>query len=399
MTAHDSFLSYKEASQKLAAEHAKQKDVINELQSLLRQRDDFLAHVSHSLRTPLQAVLGYGELLQHTQRDDFPKHEYLTYLTEAARTMLTLLSDMPSFSHSEPSEWIAQPQGVNLGVIVPQLEGFFAYEAHKKRLEFSLAWDETIPSYLYADLYRIRQVMVILAHHALRATETGYVRVGFSLQDQSAHSATIQCTVEDSSEGQSRSQLDILTAPISNAKPFGRANNHLLLAQQGIEWLGGQLQIDEIDEKISRFHFLLELPILPEPIEQIDNFPSNKDWKQKKVLIADDHAMNRDMLRAMLHQLGIGAVETASSGVDAMAKCRSREFNLLLMDCQMPDMDGFTAARILKNNPDNHHMPIIGVSADVMKADKARCMAAGMEDMFPKPLQKATLEKILLKWL
>lgn len=394
--------SFEQASRKLAVMHAEQRSAIAELQAMLRQRDDFLAGISHQLRTPLSSIIGYSELLeQGANRAASVNEEYLHALQDAARTILSILGDMPSLSASSPASWIPQAKSVDLRILVPQLEGFFTYEAKKKGLSFHIGWDAAIPTALVADISRIRQVLLILAHNAIRFTDAGRVNIDFSLQGIEDKRAILRIAVQDTGIGIEEHRLHSLFNPVQEGRCFGRAGGNLLLAKQAIEWLGGKLQVVSDTASGSTFSFMLELPIAPPTAETINPLPAPRpttSFEKLRILIADDHAMNRDMLQAMLRKLGVYQVETASSGAEALSKCATNRYDLLLMDCQMPSMDGLTAARQLKNQLQTRKLPIIGITADVVKLDKAHCIAAGMEDTFTKPVSLATLSEILTRW-
>lgn len=394
---------YEEANRKLAAMHVQQQSMIADLHAQLQQREDFLARINHQLRTPLTAILGYSELMQ--QHSEIAHDVHLSSLHEAARSMLDVLCDMPQFKAAHPESWVTQARAVNLATLVPQMEGFFTYEAQKKNLSFSLHWDHTIPTLLIADFARIRQVLLILIHNAIRFTEQGSIVVNFALQETTQSHALVLCTVQDTGVGMAPQHWEVLfrTPPATEktAQRFGRAGTNLLLAKQAIEWMGSQLHIDSAPEKGSTFSFLLTLPIAPVGSVEVatKKLPPQQHRQQAAVLVADDHAMNREMLQNMLQKLHIGTVDVAAGGIDVLAKCRIRSYDLLILDCQMPDMDGFATSRLLKNLPTTRHMPIIGITADILKADKARCLAAGMDDAFTKPVYMDTLDTILSKWL
>lgn len=402
---HFELPSFEQASRKLAVMHAEQHNTIAELQAMLRQRDDFLANISHQLRTPLASIIGYSELLEHGQHSAAAANEeYLHALQDAARTILSIIGDMPTLAASSPAAWIPQAKPVDLRILVPQLEGFFTYEAKKKGLAFHISWDSAIPSPLVADVARIRQVLLILAHNAIRFTDAGRVNIDFSLQESQGKHAILRITVQDTGIGIEQARLHNLFQQTTERRRFGRAGSNLFLAKQAVEWLGAKLQVESETGKGSTFSFLLELPLAPTQVAAMEDAPEATTQEKQvqvdklRVLVADDHAMNRDMLQAMLRKLGVFQVDTAVNGVEAVEKCAAGRYDLLLMDCQMPDMDGLTAAKQLKSQPHTRKLPIIGITADVMKLDKAHCIAAGMEDTFTKPVSLTALSEILTRW-
>lgn len=387
-------------NRKLAAENAHYKEALQRMQNRLQQQQNLLGQISHQLRTPLSAILGYGDMLSE-QLSAGEGAAKLNALLAAANTLAAVLNDMPQTAYRE-----SEPQAApcNPAALMAQIEGFFSYEAQHKNLDFSCHWDAAIPASLYADITMLRQVLLILVHNALKFTESGAVSLRVSLQQISDYEAQLAFRVEDSGRGIAEEKLPRLFNPQKPAQSprFGRAGNSLPLAATLLRAMGAQLEVASTLGKGSCFSFLLALSI-HHPREITDTADTGTmpvaRWQQKRILVVDDHPMNRSLLATMVQQLGIGAVDSAADGEEALSLLHSQPYDMVLMDCHMPHMDGFVTTRRMRQASATSAIPVIGITADVMTSDAAKCYAAGMDDYYHKPVSRAALEHILHKWL
>lgn len=378
---------------KLAAENARYRDELAQLQHRIEQQQAWLGQLSHQLRSPLTTILGYAELMKHAEAFDSAQ---LDCILSAAGSLAAIIHDLPLQKAGEP---LLAP--FNMATLVPQLQSAFAYDAQSKGLDYQVQWDRSIPESLYGDSPRLRHILLILTHNALRFTEEGAVVVRFTLQSLSDQEATIAIDVTDTGQGIAAArQATLFTPPAPTPRRFGRAGNNLALAAEMVRSLGGELAVASREGEGSRFHFALPLRVHHphvQPIEQAARH-SPSLWQHMRLLLVDDDAMARELLEHMAKRLGIGTVDTAENGAAALALVERQHYDLVLMDCQMPAMDGFTATRSLRQHM-HRSLPVIGITADVLQADTAKCYAAGMDDYYTKPLSLARLEQIFHKWL
>lgn len=385
-------------NQRLVAEHHRYKDAATRLEDELAQTRALLGQLGQQLRTPLTAIIGYGDML-YAAAQDTTTREQLAALLAAADSAASVLRDIPVSSAVSG----AHPYPCNPATLAKELRGFFAYDAAHKPLDFTVDWGSSIPEGLYCDLPRLRHILLLLVQHAFKTTERGHICVSAKLHRISDHEAQVQFAVEDSGIGYTTERQKQLFSPAPQ-RGFGRAESVLPAAAAAIQVMGGQLLVESAYGEGSRFSFLLALPIHygAEIMQEERNTPlplRPDSWQKARVLVVDDNAMNCALLARMAENLGIGQVDTAENGEDAAEQTLAYAYDLILMDCQMPRMDGFTAARLLRHRPHTADVPIIGITADVLQSDTAKCYAAGMDDYYHKPLSLAQLERILHKWL
>lgn len=366
-----------------------------ELREALAQRDAYIAHMGQQLRNPLMAVLGYGSLLQP---HDAEQKSHLSGLLHAAESILAMVSDLPSGMVGSTTPHL---RPASMASLAGELHGCFGFDATRKGLNLKLHVDEAIPESLLCDLPALRECLMALLHNAIRFTERGEAVLNITQQEADSHSALLCFAVQDTGVGIAASRMDsLLTAPPTNTRHFGRAGNSLPRIAALVQRMGGNLHHESTHGQGSRFWFLLRLPVYHSQVSPSERMsPLHKPFSAAQVLVVDDQAMNRELLSVLLRQLGISHIDTAADGEEAVAKAQAQPPHLVLMDCQMPRMDGFAAATALKHHPRTAHIPIIGITADVMRADTARCFAAGMDDYRQKPLTLPVLDALLHRWL
>ncbi|MCH2548338.1 MAG: response regulator [Alphaproteobacteria bacterium] len=370
----------------------------NALLEKTNEYENYLGHLSHQLRTPLMAIMGYGAMLNPNNKNSFG---YLDNLLHAAQTMHTVLSDMPSFNVATTPIQLRPANPVGL---MAELKGAFMYEAQEKDITLRLHADAMIPALLYCDVTHLRQVLFILTQNAIKFTQSGSVSVAMNLQEVANGTASIDFVIEDSGVGIAADRLGSLFTPKqAEQKQFGRAGKNLYKAAQLISAMHSTIQCDSVANKGSRFHFLLQLPVYTQQNSDTSISPSTTtfqhDWSQKNLLVVDDHAMNRELLTTMLQKMGVKNIDCAANGVEAIERTKKCNYDLIIMDCQMPHMNGFTATRQIRQFADSTNLPIIGITADVVRADTAKCLACGMNDYYQKPLNTSDLEQLMHKWL
>lgn len=386
-------------SLKLQAISARQHSELQELRAQLNLRDDYISHLSHQLRTPLMAIMGYSALLENANE---PK-ETQTQLLHAAQSMLAIIQDLPDSSR-QPRQLQLRP--ANPAALAGELQGFFSYEAQRKHLQYAADCDAAMPESVVCDTARIRQVMLILVQNAIKFTQQGSVNVHISLQQMHDTHATVIYCVEDTGVGIAPQRMDNLFLPPIQSKTsrsFGRAGHSLSLAYSLVESMGGVLTAENRPEYGAQFSFALTLPVYfaasePTAPPQTRHNAAAHDWSNQRILVVDDNEMNRRLLQRMVKMQGVGTVDCAADGEEACAMIFRNDYALVLMDCQMPKMDGFTATRHIRQSV-RSSLPIIGVTADVVRSNTAKCFAAGMDDYCQKPLSAMDLHHLLHRWL
>lgn len=384
-------------SQHIAAENIALKDALIKAESALAQTQQVNALIAQQIRQPLCAVIGYSELLRKATPAE--RNALLEKLHEAADAMMQVLADTPALPVSTTPT--AQEKPLSLASLAAQMQGFFAHDAQRKGLSLMTECDDAIPEQVYSDSTLLRQVLSTLLHHAIRCTAHGTVILDIKLLRISDYQADIRFLVADSAGGLCEKKLhDALKENPTQQRRFGRAGAELRQMAAAVEAMGGSLVASSREEGGSCLEFTLSLA-MHFPIEQPAQAETaqNSHWRHKHILIAEDDPMQREIVRNMALRLGVGTVDTAAEGQSMLEHARNTHYDLIITDCQMPQMDGFAATRALRQHISNSLLPVVGVTADVMKSDTVKCYAAGMDDYYHKPLTLGTLERILQRWL
>ncbi|WP_158608486.1 ATP-binding protein [Stagnimonas aquatica] len=364
----------------------------------------FLANMSHEIRTPMNAIIGLTHLA-HGQTAEPGVREQLGKVEDAAQSLLGLLNDILDFSKIEAGRMSLEHIPFDLWNVLDRVEGLMAERASSKGLRLSLQRPETLPHDLVGDPLRLGQVLLNLISNAIKFTETGEVRVEVELLGQDASGAQLRFAVHDTGIGIQPAQMARLfkaftQADSSTTRRFGGTGLGLTISKELVNLMGGDLSARSEPGKGSCFSFVLKLsPAAPDwrspPLEPAD---SQTLLKGARLLVVDDNAINLEVASEMLRQAG-AVVGTAGNGREALAQLALGQFDAVLMDLQMPVMDGYTATRRIREQPQFHDLPVLAMTANAMSGDRESCLAAGMNDHIAKPIDPEVLLRTVARWL
>jgi len=269
--------------------------------------------------------------------------------------------------------------------------------------------DNSLPTSLMGDPTRIRQIIVNLVSNALKFTRQGEVKVCVDVVKNTAESVDLKITVSDTGIGIPKAALETLfnaftQADGSTTRKYGGTGLGLAIVSQLVEMMGGSLGVESEEGKGSAFWFIASFQCTDEAVEAVEQSVTEKKPLQlnAKILLVEDNQINQMVAMKMLQKIGLKAV-LANNGVEALAILSEQSFDLVLMDCQMPEMDGFDATtKIRKLDIKTRHekpLPVVAMTANVMSGDRERCLEVGMDDYIGKPVQREKLESVLRKWL
>ncbi len=380
----------------------------------------FLANMSHEIRTPMNGVLGMLDLLERTTVDS-RQRGYLEMARSSAGKLLTVINDILDVSKLEAGRLTMERIEFDLRRQVEEVATLLASEARRKGLDMVCAVAEQAPRRVRGDPTRLHQVLTNLLGNAIKFTERGEVEVRVEPVEDGRLRFAIRDTGVGMTEVEQAQVFDaFVQADGSTTRKFGGTGLGLTISRQLVTLMGGTLTVRSAPGQGSELSFVLSLetvadpPLAPgsaaPPNRAADDpavDPSRNDQEAdlsrqgKRVLLVEDNLVNQLLCQEMLAQLGLSVV-VADNGREALAALAGETFDLVLMDCQMPEMDGYEATRAIRareQEQNQKHLPIIALTAHAMPSDREKCLAAGMDDYLAKPFQYEQLKELLGRWL
>jgi signal transduction histidine kinase/DNA-binding NarL/FixJ family response regulator len=396
-----------------------------ERHELDRLKDEFVSTVSHELRTPLNGVIGMAELLLAT---DLPprQREYAETIVDSSQVLLSLINNILDFSRVDAARIELEERGFAVRELLGSLESVMGAEARSKALAFETVVGPDVPAMLVGDAGRIRQVLTNLVGNAIKFTHEGKVSIRAEMLQSDGLDPLLRFEVADtgigiSQEAGARLFQAFSQGDSSTTRLYGGTGLGLAISKRLAVLMGGDIGMESTVGKGSTFWFTVRgRPAGPETVPSLASLaPSEARAIAPRlptptadpppaarpaaanlpVLVAEDSPINQKVTVGMLDQLGYLAV-VVKNGREAIAAVDASAFAAVLMDCQMPEVDGFAAtSEIRRREGADRRTPIIGLTANAMKGDRERCLAAGMDDYLPKPVRLADLGALLTEWV
>ncbi len=400
-----------------------------------KSKSEFLANMSHEIRTPMNGVLGTTELLLNSDLTDKQRHLAST-VHRSGRTLLAIINDILDFSKIEAGKLEMESVGFDLSQVLSESLELFMEAARRKGLRLTQHTAEGVPLCLKGDPVRFRQVLMNLLSNAVKFTDSGTVSLTTELVESTPHQVLLRLSVTDSGIGiapAARSRIfDAFSqADGSTTRRYGGTGLGLSIAKQLVLLMGGAITVESTPGSGSTFSFTAWLDrqplgesfptgltthvLFPPPYsagEQTANptdspscFSSKKveeiPSSAGRILLAEDSPVNREVAVGMLESLGY-QVTVAENGQQALLVANNDRIDMVLMDCQMPEMDGLTATIKIRQREvgvGRRRLPIIALTAHAMQGDRDQCLAAGMDDYLTKPYSRMQLRDMVIKWL
>lgn len=375
-------------------------------------KSQFLANMSHEIRTPMNGVLGMAQLLELTALTD-EQQEYVNTINSSGNNLVQLIGDILDLSKIESNHVELETLGFNLQSEISSINTILSLRAHEKGLQLDLQIDSDVPLLLIGDVLRLSQILYNLIGNAIKFTSNGFVSLHISKDTEDEKQATLRFLVQDTGIGIAVDKLEIIfesftQADGSTTRKFGGTGLGLTISRQLAELMGGSLHVESVEGEGATFWFTVVLEKQSEaycviPVSEVcDELKLRKIPIDKNIhiLLVEDDIANQRVLSKILEKTGY-KVDVANTGHEAIDLLEIMDFNLVLMDCMMPDITGYEATAVIRDknsNVRNHSIPVIAVTANALREDKAKCISAGMDDYLSKPIVFAELQAIVEKW-
>ena len=422
----------KEYAQELEQKNEELEKALTAARDATRMKSRFLANMSHEIRTPMNGVLGMTDFLLGTHLNP-EQLEYAQSIKRSADSLLALINDILDLSRIEAGKLRLDRVEFSLHTTIAETASIFALQARAKGLDFSSTIVPGLPEFAMGDPGRLQQVLTNLLGNAIKFTEQGEVGLTAEVASQTRDAVQLRFTVHDTGIGIPQSEqgrlFDTFTqVDESNNRKYGGTGLGLAISKQLVELLGGEIGMDSQPGKGSRFWFTAKFgnstrrSSRPAPIQvearngsattslaALSNHGGAHSSEAAaeapslqasiRILLAEDNEINQRITLRLLQKLGLEA-DVVVNGREAVEALEKRKYDLVLMDCQMPDMDGFEATAVIRSREgSNGRQTICALTANAMDGDRERCLAAGMDDYISKPVGLEKLRDALYRWI
>ena len=373
-----------------------------------RTKSEFLANMSHEIRTPMNGIIGVTSLALRNETSETQK-KYLQKIDESANSLLRIINDILDFSKIEAGRLEIEKSEFRIDTIINDIRNITAYSLSQKSIEFSARISEEIDFNVVGDPLRLHQVLLNLMSNAVKFTDRGSITINVDVAQRDESSAELVFAISDSGIGMTEEQaLRVFDAfgqaDSSTSRKYGGTGLGLAICKNLVELMGGRIWLESEIGVGSVFYFTARLEtVAARDLSASDSknegdFSVPREFIGSRILLVEDNEINQLIADEVLCGAGF-VVDIACNGVEAVKMVTQSDYELILMDVQMPEMDGLTATTVIRSNDKFKTIPIIAMTANAMQGDKERSIAVGMNDHITKPLNPRFFLETICHWL
>ncbi|MBC7386879.1 MAG: CHASE3 domain-containing protein [Cryobacterium sp.] len=400
--------AFEEKQKAITALHTTEKKLIaakNQAETATLAKSMLLANVSHEVRTPINGILGMASILIDTPLSAEQK-DYARTILQSGESLLEIVNDILDLSKTDAGKLHLEEIDFDVLSTLQDLVRPFRVTAEKKSVEIELQVAERIPNYVKGDPGRLRQIIANLVSNAVKFTDSGKVSIRVSEGMSDPGRVHLRFEIQDSGVGINPQTIEKLFQPfaqgdVSTTRKYGGTGLGLSICKKLVQLMGGEIGVESTLKKGSTFWFEVNLRAseaahlsrAQEEVEECLLFPPHT-----RILVAEDNPINQKVALKQLEKIGLQG-HAVANGLEAIQALRTIPYHLVLMDCQMPEMDGYAASTLIKADADLRKVPIVAMTASAIQGERERCLAAGMDDYVTKPIKISTLQAVLVRWL
>lgn len=360
----------------------------------VKAKQQFLSNMSHEIRTPMNAIIGFTKVLLKTELNARQK-EYLTAIKMSGDALIVLINDILDLAKVDAGKMTFEQIPFRPELSISAMLHLFKHKILEKNLKLEVEYDKNIPNVLLGDPVRLHQIILNLVSNAIKFTSAGNIKVSVKLVSENDEQAKLQFSVADTGIGIEKNKLgkifdNFQQGSSDSSRLYGGTGLGLAIVKQLVEPQGGVIHVESEVGKGSVFSFTLNFPKTDQnPDAELEIMELNGDARNINVLVAEDVPLNQLLMKTILDEFGFNC-DIAENGKIAVEKLKVKDYDIVLMDLQMPEMNGFEATGYIRNRL-KMQIPVIALTADVTTVDLAKCKAVGMNDYIAKPVDERLL--------